>query len=175
MLNISCHDICSTMSSAKAKTLPAFYALTRSDNTSFFSGTGPKSAYEKRSTWSELINMLCHLVDNKPEIPSSGDIGVIESVVISLYSVFCTRTDVKQAHQQTFAQSSRTFECLPPKKAALVEHIKIMIYQAGYVWGQSIIANLVLPSLSPWCWVKSETGWVPTVLDCPPSSRKFLE
>ena len=37
--NISIHDICSTMSSAKAKALPAFNALTESDKTSFFSGT----------------------------------------------------------------------------------------------------------------------------------------
>ena len=37
--NISIHDICSTMSSAKAKALPAFHALTGSDNTSFLSGS----------------------------------------------------------------------------------------------------------------------------------------
>ena len=36
--NIPIHDICSTMSSAKAKALPALHALIGSDNTSFFSG-----------------------------------------------------------------------------------------------------------------------------------------
>ena len=36
--NIPIHDICSTMSSATAKALPAFHALIGSDNTSFFSG-----------------------------------------------------------------------------------------------------------------------------------------
>ena len=36
--DIPIHDICSTMSSAKAKALPAFHALIGSDNTSFFSG-----------------------------------------------------------------------------------------------------------------------------------------
>ena len=41
--NISIHDICSTMSPAKAKALPAFHALQGSYNTSFFSGTGKKS------------------------------------------------------------------------------------------------------------------------------------
>ena len=38
--NIPIHDICSTMSSAKAKALPAFHALTGSENTFFFSGHG---------------------------------------------------------------------------------------------------------------------------------------
>ena len=114
------------MSSAKTKALPAFHALTVSDNTSLFSGTGKKSAYAKWSTRPELISTLCHLMD-KPVTHSSDDIAVIESFVISLYSVSCTLTDVNQAHQQIFAQSSRTFEYLPATKAALIKHIKAKI------------------------------------------------
>ena len=98
---------------------------------------------------------------DKPDTPSSDDIAVIESFVISLYSVSCTLTDVNKARQQIFAQSSRTFEYLPPTKAALEEHMKRTTHQAGYVWGQSIIAKQVLPNPSLWGWVKSETGWVP--------------
>ena len=45
--NISIHDICSAMSSAKADALSAFHALTGLDNTSFFSGAGKKFAYAK--------------------------------------------------------------------------------------------------------------------------------
>ena len=145
MRNISIHDICSTMYSDKAKALPAFHALTaRIKNTSFFSGTGKKSAYAKWSTRPELTATLCHLMD-KPDTPSSDDIAVIESYVISLYSVSCTLMDDNQARQQIFAQSSRTFEYLPPTKAALVEHVKRTTHQAGYVWGKSNIAKLVLP------------------------------
>ena len=98
---------------------------------------------------------------DKPETPSSDDISVTESFVISLYSVSCTLTHINKVRQQIFAQSSRTFEYLPPTKTALVEHIKRTTHQAGYVWGQSIIAKQVLPSPSLWGWVKSETGWVP--------------
>ena len=36
---------------------------------------------------------------------------------------FCTLTDDNQARQQIFAQSFRTFEYLPPTKAALVEQV----------------------------------------------------
>ena len=98
---------------------------------------------------------------DKPETTYSDDIAVIESFVFSLYSVSCTLTDVNKSRQQIFAQSSRTFEYLPLKKAALVEHNKRTTHQAGYVWGQSIIAKQVLPSPSLWGWVKSEIGWVP--------------
>ena len=141
--------MCSTMSSAKAKALPAFHALTGSDNTSFFSGTGKKSSYAKWSTRPELTTMLCHLMD-KPVSPSSDDIAVIESFVISLYSVSCTLTDVNQTRQQIIAQSFRTLEYLPPTKAALLEHVKRRTHQEGYVWGQSIIAKQVLSSPNPW-------------------------
>ena len=102
------------------KALPAFHAPTGSVNPSFFSGTGKKSA--KWSTRPELTITLYHLMV-KPETPSSDGIAVIESFVLSLYSISCTLTDVRQARQQIFAQSSRTFEYmyLPPTKAALVE------------------------------------------------------
>ena len=83
------------MSSAKAKALLAFHAMTGSDNTSFFSGTGKKSAYAKWSTLPEITTTLCHMMD-KPETPSSDDIAVIESFVISLYTVTCTLMDVNQ-------------------------------------------------------------------------------
>ena len=72
---------------------------------------------------------------DKPETHYSDDIAVIESFVISLYSVSCTLMDVNQAREKIFAQSSRTFEYLPPTKAALVEHIRRTTHQAGYVWG----------------------------------------
>ena len=34
-------------------------------------------------------------------------------------------------------------------------------YQAGYVWGQSLIAEQVLLSPDSWGWAMSEPGWVP--------------
>ena len=85
---------------------------------------------------------------DKPVTPSSDDIAVIERFAISLYSV-SSLTAVNQARQQIFAQSFRTFEYLPPTKAALVEHVKRTTHQPGYVWGQSIIAKQVLSSQIP--------------------------
>ena len=99
--NISIHHICSTMSSARAKALPAFHALTTSYNTSFFSGTGKNSGYAKWTTRPELTTTLCHLMD-KPQTPSSDDIACFESFLISLYSVSFSLTDVNQARQQIF-------------------------------------------------------------------------
>ena len=80
------------------------------------------------------------------EIRSSDHIAVTGSFVISLYSVYRTLTNVNQTYHQIFAQSSHTFEYLPPTKSVLVEPVKRAIHQAGYVWGKSIIAKQLLPS-----------------------------
>ena len=162
------------MSPAKANALPAFHALTGCDNTSFFSGTGKKSAYAKWCTRPDLTTALCHLMQ-RPLTLSSEDIQVIESFVISLYSASCPLTEVNQARQQIFARSSRTFEYLPPTKAALIEHIKRVTYQAGYVWGQSLVAEQVLPSPSSWGWAESESGWVPFWTPLPPAAKALEE
>jgi len=73
-----------------------------------------------------------------------------ESFVVSLYSATSTLTEVNKARQQIFSQLTRTFEYLPPTKAALVEHIKRATFQAGYAWGQSLVAEQALPSPASW-------------------------
>ena len=90
-------------------------------------------------------SFVMHLMDML-EILSSDHIAVTGSFVISVYSRYRTLTNVNQTYQQIFAQSSHTFECLPPTKAVLVEPVKRATYQAGYVWGQCIIAKQLLPS-----------------------------
>ena len=135
------------MYSAKVKALHAFHALTGSDNTSFFSGTGKKSAYAKWSTRPELTTMPCHLMDKSVTL-SSDDIAVIEIFVISLYSVSCTLS-TKHASRYSLSRFAH-IQYLPPTKAALVEHVRRTTHQAGYVLGQSIIAKQVLSSPSPW-------------------------
>lgn len=53
-----------TLSPTKAHPLPpVFHALTRSDNSSFFSGKSKKSPYGKWSTLPDLTNALCHLIE----------------------------------------------------------------------------------------------------------------
>ena len=153
---ISIHDICSRMSPHKAYALPAFHALTGCDNTSFFSGVGKQSACAKWCTRPDLTAALCHLMQ-KPLTLSSEDIQVIESFVVSLYSATCPLTEVNQARQHIFTQLSGTFEYLPPTKAALIEYIKGVIYQAGYMWGQSLVAVQILPSARSSGWAIKST------------------
>ncbi len=98
---------------------------------------------------------------DRPLALTSADIEVFERYVVSLYSSTCPLMEVNHARKQIFAQSSRSFEYLPPTKAALLEHIKRATYQAGYVWGQCLMAEQVLPSPGSWGWTECEYGWEP--------------
>ena len=68
---------------------------------------------------------------------------------------------VKQAWKQLVTQKGRLIEGIPPIKAALVQlTTKRATYQAGYYWGQVMIAASELPSPSDWGWTRKEpSGW----------------
>ena len=55
---------------------------------------------------------------------------------------------VNQARKQLFTQKDRSIEGIPPTKAALIQRTKRATYQAGYCWGQVMIADPELPSTS---------------------------
>ena len=96
------------------------------------------------------------------------DIPVIESSVISMYSVSRTLTDVNQTHQQIFAQSSHTFKYLPPTKPVLVEPDKRTTYKLDMCGvNPSSLSNCCLAQSMGLGQIWNKLG---TLLDCPPSS-----
>ncbi len=73
----------------------------------------------------------------------------------------CAR--VNEARRKLFSQGTRTLEHIPPTQAALLEHTKRALHQAGFVWKQSQKRQQGLPDASHWGWVQyPETGvWSP--------------
>ena len=55
-------------------------------------------------------------------------------------------------------KARQQYDELPPTKAALIEHAKRAVYQAGRVWGQVLVADPELPSPCNCSWKKNETG-----------------
>eukprot|EP00794_Sanderia_malayensis_P001932 gene1932-2196_t len=47
-------------------------------------------------------------------------------------------------------------ECIPPTKAALIEHTKRAVFQGGHCWGQLQIAVQHLLCPTNWGWARSE-------------------
>ena len=73
----------------------------------------------------------------------------------------CTTCKVDEARFDLFARKQRAYDAIPPTQAALKEHIKRAVFQAGHVWGQSTVTEQQLPSLSNWRWSKQNNVWVP--------------
>ena len=86
----------------------------------------------------------------------------LERFVVLLYSKTSPHSKVDEARKQLFAQGNRQLENVPPTRAALVQHVKHAMYQAGHIWGQALIPNPELPSPSDWGWQKDKDGaWTP--------------
>ncbi len=66
--------------------------------------------------------------------------------------------NVNEARKQLFSQKGKPMDGLPPTEVALLEHIKRVAYQAGYVWAQMLIAVPNLPSPSECMWVQTSNG-----------------
>jgi hypothetical protein len=62
----------------------------------------------------------------------------------------CNR--VNECRKQLFAKKARLIENIPPTKDALCQHMLRAVYQAGFVWRQSLELHQVLPNPSKWGW-----------------------
>ena len=85
------------------------------------------------------------------------------------------RMSTKRACRYSLNRLALSSTCIFPDESslgrALVEHVKRTTHQAGYVWGQPIIAKQVLPSPSLWGWVKFDIGWVPSWTALPRAAK----
>ena len=56
---------------------------------------------------------------------------------------------------------------IPPTESALIEHTKRAVYQAGHVWGQSLILEPALPSPKQRGWKEDDHNWQPNWTSLP--------
>ena len=83
-----------------------------------------------------------------------------------MYDRTSSETDINVARKVMFAHKGRAMNAIPPTKGALMQHCKRVVYQAGYIWCQSLIPSPSLPSPSHWGWMKtSESKWKPLWTD----------
>ena len=86
---------------------------------------------------------------------------LIERFVVLLYSRTSTALTVNEARQEIFSKKSRAIENIPPTQAALLQLTKRAVYQAGHVWGSSLIAKPQIPSPQEWGWRREGSEWKP--------------
>ena len=138
---------------------------------SAFRGKGKKSAWQAWNVFKEATEVVRKL-GNLPETISEDDIQILEQFVVILYDRSSAVKKVNEARLDLFAHRQKAYEMIPPTESALIEHTKRAVYQAGHVWGQSLILEPVLPSLKEWGWKEDDHNWqphwtsLPTVAAC---------
>ena len=94
--------------------------------------------------------------------------------MILLYDCASNLECVNQAWKQLFTQKGRSIEGIPPTKTSLIQLTKRATYQAGYCWGQVMIAAPDLPSPNEWGWTSKEHKWFGSMIDNSARSYKGL-
>ena len=82
------------------------------------------------------------------------DIDVIEEFVVIMYNRSSISMKVKETSLDLFARKQRPYNNIPSSRAAVVEHIKRSVLQAGLTSGQSLCKMQDLPSPSSCGWTK---------------------
>ncbi len=142
------HDIARELGPERCVALSMFHAFTVCDTVSCFGGRGKRTAWDTWNVYDEVTPAFCALAATPDSIEDW--VQPLERFVVLLYDRTSGLGSINQARKQLFTQKSRTFDNLPPTKAALIQHTKRAAYQAGHCWGQMMIAVPELPSPSEW-------------------------
>jgi hypothetical protein len=168
------HAIANNLKREKSKALLLFHALSGCDTVSSFLGRGKKSAWLAWDACPAVTDTFIGL-SSEPEEINPQALKEIERFIIVMYNRTCVLSSVNEARKQLFAQGSRTIENIPPTKAALTQHVKRAVYQAGHVWSQALVAAPDLPSPGDWGWRVTDSGWKPFWTDLPEASTSCYE
>jgi hypothetical protein len=133
---IPIHDIVRSLS-PRSKELPFFHAFTGCDTVSAFVGKGKKTAWQ---AWNGFENAkeVFHCFSSPCDNLTQSEIGVLKEFVVIMYDRSSSTNKVNDARLDLFARKQSPYNGIPPSRAALVEHMKRSVLQAGHTWGQSL-------------------------------------
>ena len=121
-------------------------------------GKGKKSAWQ---TWNvcEDVTETFKKLSNCPQEISDDDLQKLENFVVLMYDRSNAASCVNEARLDHFASKQRTYDAIPPTRAALREHAKRAAYQGGVIWGQATAPNPETSTPADWGWIQSEEAW----------------
>ena len=112
-----------------------------------------------------------------PSVVQTKHMEEIERYVVLLYQRSSPIQQVNDARKQMFAHGNRNIENIPPTRDALEQHVKRAAYQAGHIWGQSLIGMPETPSPSLWGWQRQDENspWTPYWCSLPEAAKGCQE
>jgi hypothetical protein len=179
--------------------MPGFHALTGCDTTSSFFGKGKKKAWTVWNNFPEATEAF-HLLSS-PHIPRDEVVEIvpiIEKFVCRLYGAIENDSSVDAFHCSSLFMRGKTFDEMPPRSDALIQHIlraayqvytviqiqfpllfnglnvfNIWLSQAGVVWGSAMNREHDPPSPEGWGWKEAHgSTLVPVYTTLAPMSEK---
>ena len=140
-----------------------FHAIIGCDQTSAFASKGKKTAWETWCNFNDIIEVFKQLGENPT---------LVERLVVLMYDRTSSCTRVNEARKDLFTRKGRSLELTPPTSDALFHHMKRSVFQAGHVWGKSLVPCYVLPCPSYWGWKQTSTQeWEPVWTALPQPSQ----
>ena len=172
---IPCHLIAAKLGNAGSWGLLLMHALSGCDTVSAFHGIGKKTAWAVWCSMPHLATVFSRLA-RAPSQVSLDDLNEIERYVVLLYQRTSSLRHVNEARKQLFAQN-RKMENIPPTSHALEQHVKRAVYQAGHIWGQSLIGEPEVPSPDSWGWKRmtDDASWTPCWTTLPEAAKSCQE
>ena len=129
---IAAHDISSKLIPQVPKALPFFHAFTGCGTVSCFYGKGKKTAMDTCNSFPEVTTAFLSL-GNTPPVVDDTNMSTLERFVVLLQDRTSAQNAVNDARKQLFEKKGRQFDAIPPTRAALLEHSKRAVLQAGYI------------------------------------------
>ena len=94
-----------------------------------------------------FIKLSCFPTQIKEE-----DTSTLEKFVIHLYDRSSSTESVDEARLELFSRRQRSYEAIPPYRAALIQHIRRAAYQSGCIWSQALKLQILEESPAYWGW-----------------------
>ena len=123
------------MGNPQSRALPLVHAFTGCDTVSSLGIKGKKMAFQVWNSTPQLTPVFAHYMSS-PEEFDETKMAAFEKLVILCYDRTCSEISVDAARMYMFTTKARTIDAIPPTRAALFQHTKRAIRQAGFIWGQ---------------------------------------
>lgn len=166
---IPVHEVYQSLGPSRSAGLPFLHAFSGCDTVSSFTNVGKKThwivANSNDSFWPAF-----EMLSKCPQTITDTTRNTIERYTVLIYDKLCEETNVNAARRSLVARG-RTVDRIPPTQAALIEHTKRAAYQAGHIWGNTIIPSPELPDTILWGWKLENSKLVPMWTPLPEASK----
>lgn len=155
---IPVHEIVVAIGPERVSGILFFHAFTGCDVVSGFRGKGKKSAWLTWNVCNDVSKTFMKL-SHCPREVSDDDLYKLEQFTVLMYDRSSAASSVDEARLDLFARKQRSYDAIPPTRAALMEHAKRAAYQSGIIWGQATIPNPETSTPADWGWIRTGETW----------------